>query len=93
MLNVATPLDAVAVVVPISDALPETLAVTTVELSLDTNAPEEDCTSMAGWVVNAAADDAPAAAVATPNFDAVSERTQIAIVLGTYPLVVPLVVK
>lgn len=80
--NVATPFDAVAVVVPTSSAEPETLAVITVELSLVTKPFDELWIATAGWVVNAAPDAAPAALVSIASLFAVRVRTQIAAVLG-----------
>ena len=82
-MNVATPFDAVAVFVPTNVAEPETLAVTTEELSLATTPLDELWTATDGWVVNAAPDAAPAALVSTASLFAVSVRTQIAAVVGT----------
>ena len=59
LLNVATPLDAVAVVVPISVAPALTEAVITVELSLITTLFPESCNDTCGCVVNAAPDAVP----------------------------------
>ena len=51
--NVATPLDAVAVVVPTSVAPALTVAVTTVELSLVTTLLPPSCNETCGWVEKA----------------------------------------
>jgi hypothetical protein len=59
LLNVATPLTAVAVAVPTSVAPALTVAVTTVELSLVTTLLPTSCNDTCGCVVNAAPDAVP----------------------------------
>ena len=59
LLNVATPLTAVADVVPTSVAPALTVAVTTVELSLVTTLLPTSCNDTCGCVVNAAPDAVP----------------------------------
>jgi hypothetical protein len=59
LLNVATPLTAVAVAVPTNVAPVLTVAVTTDELSLVTTLLPTSCNDTCGWVLNAAPDAVP----------------------------------
>ena len=59
LLNVATPLETVAVRVPTSVAPSLTVAVTTVALSFVTTLLPKSCNDTCGWVVNAAPDAVP----------------------------------
>ena len=86
LLNVATPLDAVAVVVPTSVAPALTEAVITVELSLVTTLSPESCNDTWGWVVNAAPDAVPTG-VRTETIFVGSLVTTIALLAPNEPVV------
>ena len=65
--NVATPLEAVAVAVPTTEAPVPTVMVTTLLLSLVSVLPPESRIATTGWVVNAAPLAEPAALVVRTN--------------------------